>query len=759
MVRCFSSLLTLAILLWGLVPTAWATGPLGPEIRFFSRSGQDPEDDLAYFRGRLGILRPTFTDNRLYAAYRIMLGGRFSDAQAKQLLARCCDAPETPFDAVTSWNELRKRVPGVPPAKEATSFRQRPEDMRIFDVSCFPNAYRNSAATLRARIAEHGANSPLVRDWVIGQDAVLLNCYEDSSLPEELPPNAPAWLKADLAYQIAATYFYRLDYTRAGQLFAEIGRDASSPWQKTARYLVARCAVHAAIEDKTPKLIADAQQAIDALATDPQLADYRADAPKLASLLAFATRPQERARELERSLLAPDLPNALPVDLRDFLLLERTGTRNTDLGAWIYDVDVLTVGSEETVAAAKSDALRRWREQRNLPWLVAALMHLSPGDEDVAAAIAASRAIETNSPAYYTLAWHRLRLLIGEGKQDEARAELDQILDGRPLPEGVENLMRYHRMKLARDLDEFARFALRRGEFVMYLPDPRTKLDATALPLKSSTSYPYDFGPALKWRTELFQPNPRYFDTDGTAAMSFVMPLPLMARVAQSERLPPNMQRDVALAVWTRAVLLDDAEIANSVTPTVARHFPQYGAGWRAYQSAATPQQKKIEAALLLLRLPGASPWLASGLGYPYMRDQIGLVATRWWERGDADNQAAPDAPDDVTLCDDCALPLQFAPPAFLTAEERGRARNEVARLRQLPGAPAYLGAIIIAWANAQPRDPRVPEALHFVVRATRYGEMNTETSKAAYLLLHNRYRRNPWTSKTPLWFTAPRDE
>jgi len=760
MVRCFSSLLTLAILLWGLVPTAWATGPLGPEIRFFSRSGQDPEDDLAYFRGRLGILRPTFTDNRLYAAYRIMLGGRFSEAQAKQLLARCCDAPETPFDAVTSWNDLRKRVPGVPPAKEATSFRQRPEDMRIFDVSCFPNAYRNSAATLRARIADHGANNPLVREWVIGQDAVLLNCYEDSSLPEELPPNAPAWLKADLAYQIAATYFYRLDYTRAGQLFAEIGRDASSPWQKTARYLVARCAVHAAIEDKTPKLIADAQQAIDALATDPQLVDYRADAPKLASLLTFATRPQERARELERALLAPELPAALAVDLRDFLLLERTGTRNTDLGAWIYDIDVLsTSGREQDLAAAKADALGRWREQRNLPWLVAALMHLSPGDEDVAAAIAASRAIEAGSPAYYTLAWHRLRLLIGENKQEDARAELDQILDGRPLPEGVENLMRYHRMKLARDLDEFARFALRRGEFVMYLPDPRTKLDATALPLKSSTSYPYDFGPALKWRTELFQPNPRYFDTDGTAAMSFVMPLSLMARVAQSDRLPPNMQRDVALAVWTRAVLLDDAEIANSVTPTVARHFPQFGAGWRAYQSAATPQQKKIEAALLLLRLPGASPWLSSGLGYPYVRDQIGLVATRWWERGDADNQAVPGAPDDVTLCDDCALPLQFAPPAFLTSSDSDRARNEVARLRQLPGAPAYLGAIIIAWANAQPRDPRVPEALHFVVRATRYGEMNTETSKAAYLLLHNRYRRNPWTSKTPLWFTAPRDE
>jgi hypothetical protein len=67
--------------------------------------------------------------------------------------------------------------------------------------------------------------------------------------------------------------------------------------------------------------------------------------------------------------------------------------------------------------------------------------------------------------------------------------------------------------------------------------------------------------------------------------------------------------------------------------------------------------------------------------------------------------------------------------------------------------------AIILAWANTQPRDPRVPEALHLVVRATRYGQKHTETSKAAYLLLHNRYCRNPWTSKTPLWFSSPGDE
>src|SRR5206468_12936601 len=151
--------------------------------------------------------------------------------------------------------------------------------------------------------------------------------------------------------------------------------------------------------------------------------------------------------ELERALLATELPPALPFELRDFLLLARTGARNTDLGAWIYDIDVLTPsGREQDVAAAKADALSRWREQRNLPWLVAALMHLSPGDEDVAAAVAASRAIEAGSPAYYTLAWHRLRLLIGENKQEEAGAVRDQIVHGAPLAEGGENVPRSHHL-------------------------------------------------------------------------------------------------------------------------------------------------------------------------------------------------------------------------------------------------------------------------------------------------------------------------
>jgi hypothetical protein len=140
------------------------------------------------------------------------------------------------------------------------------------------------------------------------------------------------------------------------------------------------------------------------------------------------------------------------------------------------------------------------------------------------------------------------------------------------------------------------------------------------------------------------------------------------------------------------------------------------------------------------------------------MRDRIGLYGPRWWSHEDAQDRGAADDPASITLCDECALPLQLAVPAFVTPEDRVRAGNDVTRLRQRPGGPAYLGTIILPWAEANPRDPRVPEALYLLVRATRYGETDTKTSRAAYLLLHNRYRRNPWTAKTPLWY-GPDDE
>ena len=312
--------------------------------------------------------------------------------------------------------------------------------------------------------------------------------------------------------------------------------------------------------------------------------------------------------------------------------------------------------------------------------------------------------------------------------------------------------MRYQRLKLARDIGgEFAKLAVRRGEFLMYLYDPRTKLDAFPLPLPSTKWDSYT-ATVVSWRTELFQKDPPYFDADAAYGMSSFMPLPMMAQVVLAAGLPANVKRDIGLAMWTRAVLLDDADTARSMADVIAPFFPQYAADWKTYRGATTADTKKVEAALLLLKLPAARPYPDYGLGYIYKRDVVGRYGPRWWAAGDTPFGYADDDGNPL-LCVHCGLPLPLIAPPFITAQDKASAKADNDRLGKLPGAPAWLGAIVIPWAKAHPNDPRVPEALHNVVRATQYGDMDSDTSKAAYDLLHSRFPRSSWTAKTPKWF------
>ena len=126
------------------------------------------------------------------------------------------------------------------------------------------------------RIKEHAAGDPSVRQWTIGEDAVLANCAADSPLPIDVP-DTPAWLtivhtRLPQPISIASTM-------GGPQSFMLQLEPMASSWHKLARYL-ARAAVHAAIVAQTPESIAVADAAIAGIAADPELADYHADAPR-----------------------------------------------------------------------------------------------------------------------------------------------------------------------------------------------------------------------------------------------------------------------------------------------------------------------------------------------------------------------------------------------------------------------------------------------------------------------------------------------
>jgi hypothetical protein len=97
-----------------------------------------------------------------------------------------------------------------------------------------------------------------------------------------------------------------------------------------------------------------------------------------------------------------------------------------------------------------------------------------------------------------------------------------------------------------------------------------------------------------------------------------------------------------------------------------------------------------------------------------------------------------------------------FDSPGFLTAEQKTVAESEWKKLGSLPAAPSHLAAQVVAWAKRSPGDPRLPEALHRAVSATRYGCTDGATgkhSREAFDLLHRQYASSDWAKRTPHWY------
>jgi hypothetical protein len=737
----------------GAIAPARASGPFLPALRFYSVSGVDADSDTAYFKGRLGILRPTFDENRLYAAYRILLGHAFTDDQAQQLLATCCDIrpPYASPQMQDGWLTIRATVTPDKPKPDLDPYRPLKDYNQI--LNCYPSAFDTAAATLQARIASYGAKHRWVIEWVKGQDAVFANCSApDLALPAELP-DAPDWLKADRAYQHAAAYFYHGDYAEARNAFGAIAKDTSSPWSAIAPYLMARASLRLASDAKTQDAITQARRDIAAVQPSNKSGINANDVTKLSSALAFL-QPDKQIAALEQALLAPDLPSDLATSLHDFLqLADAKNAPPTDLGDWIQVMQASN-SDASTIGAAKEKALQHWQQTPTLPWLIAALTFLSPNDADAAAAIEQSRKLDPISPGFLDAAWQRLRLLIGQGQSDTARVELDTILATPNLTTGTRNLFLIERARIARDWDEFARFAPRRAEFLgPYFGDRSSdSSDYVALPMKSIAK---NYVSMLGWRSELLS-DPRYFDTDSAMILNADAPLAVQAKLAANTALPGNMRRDLALAAWTRAVLLGNDDIAKPLAESLAKAFPQYAGDWQRYRDAASAGERKFAAALLLLRFPAAEPWLEDNLGYTYKRDVIGSYASRWWSPDSLKTDSQIAAAYFSGPCpDSCAMPGWLGPPAFVSESDRRTAEDEFARIKQNAASAAdYLGGIVLGWAKAHTDDPRVPEALHLVVRLTQYGDAgNNGVSRRAYDLLRASYPRSPWTKQTPFWY------
>jgi len=486
---------------------------------------------------------------------------------------------------------------------------------------------------------------------------------------------------------------------------------------------------------------------------------------------------QERFHELETALLDAGDSKSFGQDLTDYLwLLDRPVLNKTvtpppaspnqppqkgatrdessrlpagDMTDWIF-----TFHDEGHAAALHS--LQRWHDTKSLPWFVATIAKASSKDSSAAELLAAADKIGPDSPAYLTVAFHRLRLLEESGHLDRALRDLDQLIarQGSTMPLSARNQFRALRMKLAENLSQFLQFA------------PRISTDATGVaPLPAGKS---DYDPG----TPEYAITRPHFDSDASVVLSEKLPLRLLADAAKSADLPSSLRVDIAVAAWTRAVQLKNGAIAREMIPLLGELIPELKNDLAEY-SATEGDSREFAAVFAILRNPGFRPFVSASPGRGWFNNtnethfnSIHNFGDNWW-CSFVPGQKNPNTNTGFyRMFSSLRSPLReiypggdVPEPGFLSSQEKTIAADEINALADLPSAPRWLGQITVSWARSHPDDPRVPEALHNVVRAWRYGCTETQQndptnySKDAFEILHKRYPDSEWTKKTPYWF------
>ena len=651
---------------------------------------------------------------------------------------------ESHFDQ--AFAESRKGVPHAAPLEQVDQFRAIRGGQFTCFLNCADDAFINARRTLQERIAKFGPGSPAVLDWLTAQDRVFQNCAGDKPvIPDPAPSGSPPLLAADRTYQIAAAQFYAGNFNEAASMFRSIAVDAGSPWKSIAPYLVARSLIRRATLSAGPgKIDTDtlrqAETEFRRILSDSQQKSLHPAAEKMLGFVESRLSPEARLQGLASALLKPG-SGAFAQNLTDYLFLFQKhatpGVRSQDdLTDWISSFR--RQGDD-----VRDHAFSRWEVTGSTAWLVAALTKAKPTDSTTGQLLAGAARIPHASPAYPTVAFHRIRLLIATRQLQAARPELDSILSR---PGSARNLFLATRMRLARTFGEFLR-------------------DAPRAPIGSETE-------GIEWRNPpATKPSP-LFDADSAALFNGKLPLSLFLQAVTSKHLSPALRRDVALAGWVRAVLLDENAVAKSLVPAAMELAPELRSDLSDFLSA---NGSKEVAAFIILKHPGMRPWVTAGyprgvrmaspgaIGSTLALDRIDEYRDNWWYSLATDSGEAKWWINHFRLRAEIPKPLQMLYPSgvsewpdFLSAEQKSAAESEWKRLSSLPTAPNYLAMQVAGWARRAPGDPRIPAALHQAVRATRYGCTDDATgkySREAFDLLHRNYANTDWAKRTPHWF------
>jgi len=757
---------------------------MGPIDYFVDRSGTDLPPQ-AYADGQLGVLLPGYERVHLYAAWRAITLG-----QAE--LKKHPGAPDGMRRALgTTYNEWSAdpQQPANRWIAASNAVLQRPAGGNEYQrtikmtanyssyVNCPPAAFTFAVDTLKQLGKRADATPQRLGSWTLAQKQVFEFCSyspdrpqwagvsksEAPRMPEDLAASEPLYWRQMREYQIAAAYFYAGDLEKSAQRFAAIGANPAHPMQAWGDYLALRSHARMAtlrpqppgrradglgITDQ-PELYEPLHEEAERILGNPQLGAVHDATHSLLRSLQYRLMPRQRLADLSAQLddlsLDPNFEDhlgdwrRLANDVFDVYqpnaqvqALEASMRSQHAYFDWIRTIQPCAPGDTRPgclVKARAAHALKTWAaspapknaQEPDLrrTWLVASLML---GDKLPPALEAAALAVPRSAPEYMTVRYHLSRLYRLAGDIKKARAMADTGLEAAAaLPaqsNSARNLLRQERMASASSLADAAPY-----------------LDRDTLGFRDP-----DTGERNTERSD------RRPDDDGRALLNAGLPLKDLLTLARDEHLTPQTRSRVAIAAWLRADLLDRRADAEAAAAVVAKAAPALKAVTDRYLALNTSVERRH-----WLLVSALNYHLSATVSEAYIRGVMpnvpltapvkdDAVADMWCSVIDRDPRFSSTA---------AVEPIQVA--TDVPARDR-----EIAELQRIRTATGVVSDDVMAWARSHPDDPEVPWLLHVVVKSTRGGCLDADASrvsKAAFQLLHKRYKNSEWARKTTVWY------
>jgi hypothetical protein len=751
--RYLATTLALSILAPGSPGVACSIPP--PEPAYWYRT--HPDFPLQEFvGGRLGIVRPTWDPSYLVVAYRAWNGLSIDRAQRDELLELWArkdghvavgkEAPPEGNSAVTQWYAARRETGFA--ARSVAGYRL----LRSYAsfANCLDDAFVTASATLRARAKRYGSDSTTVRQWVVAQDQVFDNCGGDpfhgypQSRPAPLAEPIDALAAADREYQIASALFYSGRFEAAEAAFRQISTTADSPWRIIARHLVARCFIRKATlrsEGVDREALRAAHDELRDILSDSALHDVHPASRRLLEFVLYRLEPERHCEEVRARITHQAPVPTLAGDVADVGRCATSPPRD-DLAMWLQALPSIRNAGAEERRRLVSSSLDRWRQQKGVHWLVAALLSANADEPRLDEVLEGGREFDAPASALPTVSYNLARLEIAQADRPSARRRLDGLLamGEDALGRASYNLARSLRFQAADDLDDLLRHAaLRPAGWV----DPDFSDDAVATSKRDDA-----------WRLD-----PK------TAEVLSWLPLSLQVEALRGDALPVPVRIQLAGAAWVKAVALGRDEIASAIAERLIVLEPGAQSLLARYLHAADAAARSREALMILSRntYPPVVRPLGSLVGNvapapaKELRWADGWYSRRSWSCGVGHLRCHCEP---SSSCSGCEVwpwnDVEQGFPAFLTADDRAESRREWEELKAVGSGPEFLCTRAIAWAREHPGDARVPEVLHRAVTASRWaceGDRVGTVARRAFRILHAQYAGTSWARQTKYWY------